>query len=130
MKNSFIRLRTKAEISSLFHLSSLGGLHLHHHPSATAGGLGVLTTNLEAPEVTETTMVTASFHAFQILTELLIEDIGVSVHGLTVLPVTLSVQHVGRDLKLQWVSQDGDDLIDLVHIELTSALVEGDIALL
>merc|ERR1719453_326575 len=111
-------------------LSSLLVLHHLHHPAATAGGLGVLTTNLESPEVTETTVVAAPFHPFQIFTQSPHEVVGESVAGLASLEFTLSVQEPSRDLELQRVGEDGDDLVDLIDGHLTGTLVQVDVALL
>merc|ERR1719453_3011788 len=111
-------------------LSSLLVLHHLHHPATTSGGLGVLTTNLESPEVTETTVVAAPFHALKIFTESPHQVVGESVAGLAGLEFTLSVQEPSRDLKLKRVGQDGDDLIDLIDGHFTSTLVQIDIALL
>merc|ERR1719221_2016141 len=91
--------------------SSLLVLLQHLQPTTTTGGLGVLTTNLQAPVMTETTMVAASLHALQVHTQATIQVVCGQMRGLSVLEVLASVQEPSRDLKLKRVSEDRDDLV-------------------
>merc|ERR1719253_1689721 len=98
--------------------------------TTAACGLGVLTTHADAPVVTKTTMHAHLLHPLDVLTETLIQEICVLLAGLAILDITLTIQHVRRDLELEWVSDHGDDLVDLVGGQLTCALVHVDVALL
>jgi len=114
-----------------FHLhTTLGHLGHHGEVTTTTSSLGVLTTNLESPEVTETSVVAASLHALEIHTEGTVQVIGGKVNGLTILKILASVQEPGRDLELKRRGHDRDDLVHVIGGQLTSALVQVDIALL
>jgi hypothetical protein len=99
--------------------------------SATAtGGLGVLTTDTEAPVVSETTVSADLLETLEILTELRVDVVGQNVRVLAVDDITLSVEEPGGDLVLGRVLDDGDDTLELFGGELTGALVQIDIGLL
>jgi len=78
------------------------------------GGLSVLTTDTDSPVVSETTVQLHLLHAFNVLTERLIEEIGVLLAGLSVLDASLAIEHPLRNFELQGVADDSDDLIDLI----------------
>lgn len=61
-------------------------------PAATTGGLGVLSTDTEAPVVTETTVGADLLQALEIITELGVDTVGQNLVVLAVDNVTLSVE--------------------------------------
>lgn len=90
--------------------------------SATAtGGLGVLTTDTEAPVMSETTVSADLLEALEIITELGVDTVGQNVRVLAVNDITLSVQEPAGDLVLGGVLDDGDDSLELFGGELTGA---------
>ena len=60
--------------------------------SSSSGGLGVLTLDLEVPEVTETSVLADLLHALQILSESRINDVGDDLAVSAILDASLSVQ--------------------------------------
>lgn len=60
--------------------------------SSSSGGLGLLTLDLESPEVTETSVVAELLHALEILSESGVDDVGVALRVGSVLNASLSVQ--------------------------------------
>lgn len=87
--------------------------------SSSASSLGVLTTNSETPEVTETTVGSDLLETFQILTELAFHLIGQNLGVLAVGEITLSVEEPGWNLVLCWVLDDGDNSLELFGGNLT-----------
>ena len=81
--------------------------------TVTASGLSVLTTDTDAPVVTQTTVEAHTLHALNVLTESLIQEISILLGGLAILVVTVPVQHPGRDLELQRVAHHSHDLVHL-----------------
>ena len=65
--------------------------------SSSSGGLGLLTLDLESPEVTETSVVAELLHALEILSESGINHVGVELGVGSVLNAPLSVQEPFRD---------------------------------
>jgi hypothetical protein len=120
----------------------------HTDSSATAtGGLGVLTTDAEAPVVTETTVSADLLQALEIVTELAVDTVGEGLAVLAIDDIALPVEEPGGDLvwrmldhsaplmqstqhTLQGVLDDGDKTLKLFRGEITSALAEIDIGLL
>lgn len=98
--------------------------------TTTTSGLGVLTSDTETPEVTDTTVGSDLFQSLQVISELGLQVVGQDVVILTVNDVLLSVQEPGWDLVLGWVLQDGDDTLKLFLGQFTSTLVEINIGLL
>jgi hypothetical protein len=91
--------------------------------AATAtGGLGVLTTDTEAPVVTETTVRADLLQALKILTELAVQVVGDKLGVLAIGDVALSVQEPGGDLVLGRVLEDGDNTLELFGSKLTGAV--------
>ena len=89
-----------------FHAFSLFILFLLGHTdsfSLVTGGLGVLTSHTETPVVTQTTMGANLLQTLQVLTELVVQDVGHHLGGLAVLDVSLSVQEPVGDLVLTGV---------------------------
>ena len=68
--------------------------------SLVASGLGVLSSGAETPVVTQTTVSSDLLQTLQILTKLVVEDVGHDLGGLAVLVISLSVQEPIRDLVL------------------------------
>ena len=91
--------------------------------------LRVLTTHPDAPVVTQTTMQAHLLHPLDVFTERLIQEICVLVACFAILDITLSVQHVSRDLELEWISDHSNDLIDLVRGKLACAFVHVNVTL-
>merc|ERR1719379_2634775 len=73
-------------------------------------------------------MVADSLHALNVLSEALVEKVGILLARLSILNVTLPVQHPGWDFELQRVADHGYDLVDLIGGELPCALVQIDVA--
>merc|ERR1712050_411295 len=90
----------------------------------------MLTTDTEAPVVTETTMGTDLLQTLEILTELAVKGVGKNLRVLSIDTVLLSVEEPVRDFVLAWVGDDGDELLGLFLSKLTSALVHVNISLL
>ena len=65
-----------------------------------SSGLGVLTSDTEAPVVTETTVSPDLLESLKILTELVVKDVGHDLGGLAILDVPLPVEEPIRDLVL------------------------------
>lgn len=83
-------------------------------------GLGVLTTDSQAPRVTETTMDTDLLHALKVLTELVVQVVGEELGVAAILNVLLTIEEPVRDLVLTRVLHDGNDALKISLIELTS----------
>ena len=65
-----------------------------------SSGLGVLSSDPKAPVVTEATVGADLLETLEVLTKLVVEDVGHHLGGLAVLDVTLPVQEPVRDLVL------------------------------
>merc|ERR1712115_689214 len=91
--------------------------------STTASCLGVLTTDTEAPVVSQTTMGTDLLQTLKILTELVVKGVGKNLRVLSIDNVLLSVEEPIRDFVLAWVGDDGDELLSLFLSQLSSTLV-------
>ena len=88
--------------------------------TATAG-LGVLTSDSVAVEVSQTAVLAGLLHSLNILTELSIEKVGVFVVVLAILVVSLPVKEPGGEVELTGVGDHVDNLVDLIRGQLTSA---------
>jgi len=97
--------------------------------STTTSRLGVLTTDTEAPIVTETTVRADTLEALEVLTELVVETVGEDLGSLSVLGVLLSVQEPGGDLVVHGVLQDLNNLVDLLSAQLSSTATEVNLGL-
>lgn len=89
--------------------------------AASAGSLGVLSTDTETPVVSETTVSADLLEALEIVTQLRVNAVGQNLRVLAVDDVSLSVQEPGRDLVLGRVLDDGDNSLELFGGELTGA---------
>merc|ERR1719365_176768 len=107
-------------------------LLLGHADSFTlvAGGLGVLTADTQAPIVTKTSVSSDLLQSLQVLTKLVVQNVGHHLLSLAVLDVPGPVEEPVGDLVLARVLHDGDDLLGLLLRELTGALAEGNVGLL
>ena len=90
----------------------------------------MLTSHSSAPEVSETSVESHLLHSLEVLTKSTIEQVRVLVTRLAVLDVLGSVKEPEGDLELLGVGDDRDDLGDFLLGELTSTLVQVDVALL
>lgn len=113
---------------------AVGGLllaSLHGCESTvTAGGLGVLTTHTNAPVVTETPVKAHPLHALNVLSQSLVQEVGILLGCLAILDVSLPVQHPCWDLELQRLADNCHDLVHFISGEFSSALVQVNVALL
>lgn len=98
--------------------------------TVAAGGLCVLTTDTEAPRVTETAVETHLLHALEVLTHLALDGVGDELRVRAVDDVLLAVEHPDGDLKLEGLLHDRDDLLDLLGLELTRTTIDVDVSLL
>jgi hypothetical protein len=92
--------------------------------TAAASGLGVLTTDTEAPVVTQTAVGADLLQALKVLTELGVKTVGDDLAVLAVGDVALSVKEPSGDLVLGRGLEDGNDALQLFGGELTSTVVE------
>jgi hypothetical protein len=107
----------------------------------------VLTTDTEAPVVTETTVSADLLQALEIVTELAVDTVGKGLAVLAIDDIALPVEEPGGDLvwemldhnprlmastqhTLQGVLDDGDKTLKLFRGEVTGTLAEIDIGLL
>ena len=84
-------------------ISSEDNLFLLGHSdgfSLVTSGLGVLSSDPEAPVVTEATVGADLLETLEVLTKLVVEDVGHHLGGLAVLDVALPVQEPVGDLVL------------------------------
>jgi len=89
--------------------------------TATTSGLGVLTTDTDAPVVTETTMGTDLLETLQILTHLVVKTVSQKLGVLAIGEVLLSVKEPLGNLVLGGVLHDGDETLELLVGKLTSS---------
>jgi hypothetical protein len=92
--------------------------------TAAASGLGVLTTDTEAPVVTQTAVGADLLQALEILTDLGVETVGDNLGVLAIGDVALSVKEPRGDLVLGRGLEDGDDALQLFGGELTSTVIK------
>merc|ERR1719442_93966 len=98
--------------------------------SSTAGSLGVLTSDSETPVVTKTSVSPDLLQALQIFTKLVVQKISHYLVGLTVFDILLPIQEPVGNLVLTRVLHNGDDFLNLLFAQLTSALVKINVGLL
>lgn len=104
--------------------------HEQRSLTTTRGGLGVLTSDLQAPEVSDTSVGSDLLQSLQVISQLRLQIVGQDVVVLTVNLVLLSVQEPGWDLVLSWVLHDGDNSLQFFLGQFTGTLVQVDISLL
>lgn len=81
--------------------------------TTTTGSLGVLTTDTETPVVTETAVRADLLQAFQIVTQFRIQIGGSQLIVFTINDILLSIQEPVGYFVVQWVGDDGDNLLNL-----------------
>lgn len=81
----------------------------------SAGGLGVLSSHLEVPPVSETSVLSDLLHALDVVSELGVQVVGGDLLELAVLEVSSSVQEPSWEAVGLRV---GDNLLDLVDFLL------------
>ena len=92
--------------------------------SASTGGLGSLSSNSNAPVMSETSVVLGLLHSFQVLSQDGIELIGNQVGPSSVSWVLLSVHEPLWDVVLTWSSTDVVEGSDLLLSDFSRSLVE------
>ena len=90
--------------------------------TGSTSGLGVLTSNLKVPEVSETSVHSHLFHSLNVFSELGVQIVGSNLLVLSVLDVLSLVQEPLRESVTFWVSDDFGDLVDLGFGKFTSSL--------
>lgn len=105
-------------------------LSLTHGLTTTGSGLGVLTSDLQTPVVSDTSVGSDLLQSLQVISQLGLHVVGENVVVLTVNLVFLSVQEPGWDLVLGWVLHDGHDSLQLFLGQLSGTLVQVHIGLL
>lgn len=90
----------------------------------------MLTSDLETPVMSKTSVGTDLLKTLKILTELVVKLIDKQVRVLTVSEVTLSVQEPRRNLVLRGVLDNGNNSLELFNSKFTSSLGKIDISLL
>lgn len=98
--------------------------------TTTGSGLGVLTSDLQAPEVSDTSVRSDLLQSLQVISQLRLQTVSKNVDVLTGDLVLLSVQEPSWDLVLTWVLHDGDDSLQLFLGQLTGTLVQVNVSLL
>merc|ERR1719387_2333466 len=99
------------------------------HTTVTTARTSVLTTNLDAPIVTQAAVQAYLLHPLDVLAKLRVHGIRKELEGLAILVIPLPVQVPRRDAELGGVRDHRHDLIDLFRGELAGALVHVHIAL-
>lgn len=90
----------------------------------------MLTSDLQAPEVSNTTVGSDLLQSLQVVSQLRLHVVGQDMVVLTVSVVLLSVQEPGGDLVVGGVLHDGDNSLQLFLSQLTSTLLQVNISLL
>ena len=95
--------------------------------AGSAGRLGLLTSDLEIPEVSQTSVSSDLLQSFQIFSELGVNTVGDELGPGSIAYISLSVKEPLGDVV---VSGRGEDVVDLLNVglnELSSALAEIDL---
>lgn len=90
----------------------------------------MLTSDLQAPEVSDTSVGSDLLQSLQVISQLGLQVVGQDVVVLTVNLVLLSVQEPRWDLVLGWVLHDGDNSLQLFLGQLTGTLGQVNVSLL
>ena len=90
----------------------------------------MLSTDADAPPVTETTMGPDLLKTFDIITKLGINVLSKDLRVLSSLEILLPVQEPEGDFELARVLDDGNQLFDLISSKFTTSLVHIDFRLL
>ena len=81
--------------------------------SSSTGGLGVLTSDLETPFVSDTLVASDLVQSFDVFSELGFEDVGCDLEVLSFLVILLSVEEPSGDTVSFWVVDDVGDTVTL-----------------
>lgn len=95
--------------------------------SGSARRLGALSSNLDAPPVTETSVEAHFLHSFEIFSESGITDVGNELRVGSVLNASLSVKEPLGDTVVEGLGEDIRDFVHLFFVELSSTSVEVDV---
>ena len=95
--------------------------------TGSAGGLGLLTADLDAEVVTETSVLAGLLHALKIFSESGINHVGDQLGVGTVLDASLSVEEPLGHAVLDGLGHNVRNLINICLGELASALLEVDL---
>lgn len=87
--------------------------------SASAGGLGSLTSNSDAPEMSKTSVVLGLSQSLEILSEHGIQVVGNELGVLAVSWVLLSIEEPLGDVVLSWSSNNIVDSLDLIFVHFS-----------
>lgn len=90
----------------------------------------MLTSDLQAPEVSDTSVRSDLLQSLQVISQLGLQTVSKNVEVLTSDLVFLSVQEPSWDLVLTWVLHDGDNSLQLFLGQLTGTLVQVNVGLL
>lgn len=104
--------------------------YMTKHLKTSRGGLGVLTSDLETPEVSDTSVGSDLLESFDVVSQLRFQVVGEDVVVLAVGLVLLSVQEPGGDLVVGGVLHDGDDSFQFFLGQFTGSLGKVDVGLL
>ena len=99
--------------------------------SSPAGGFGTLTSDLDSPVVTETSVVTHLLHSLEIFSVPGVDNVGNALRPGAVLGAALSVQEPFGDVVFLGLGQDVRNFVSFGFSQITSAAVEvnlGDLA--
>lgn len=80
--------------------------------------------------MTKTPVKADALHSLNVLSEGLIQEVGILLGRLAILDVTLPVQHPCWDLELQGFAYNCHNLVHLIGGELSRTLVQVNVALL
>jgi len=98
--------------------------------AATSGGLGVLSTNPEAPVMTKSPMCSDLLQPLEILTQLVVKTVGQDLAEFSVFNILLSVQEPVRDLVLAGVVHNRNHTLNLLFCQFTRSFGHVNICLL
>jgi len=97
--------------------------------SATTSSLGVLTTDTNTPEMSETPVAADLLQPLEIVPEFGVDIVGQYLAVLAIDDILLSVQEPKWDLELRGVLHDVHDSFELVRVQVTGALLQVNIGL-
>jgi len=108
---------TDQDTNNLLLLDDTNGL------SSSAGGLGMLTSDTDTPEMSDTSMTSDFLESFQIVSQLRFQNVSVNLSVSTGLVISLSVQEPQRNVIFQRLLDDINKLVDFGSGQFTSSLV-------
>lgn len=103
---------------------------MSHDLTLSGGGLGVLSSDLVAPVVSETSVGSDLLESLNVVSQLDVKLVNKQLGVLTVGEVSLSVEEPAGNLVLTGVLDDGHDSLELLDSELSGSLGQIDIGLL